>query len=252
MKRAFTLAETLITLGIIGVVASFLLPSVITNSIEKQRVAQLKKSYSELSQAFAFASNEYGTPDEWGFGSMYDENSHYILATNMKKYLKLSVDCVDMPLNQVQKVCAQSSSSVKKEYNNSLAGYAKGTGRLVILSNGTTVGFRVYDSRCNMHFGIIKNVCGSITVDINGSRLPNQNGEDQFLFYLTKNKLVPAGIPNASIAFERACNKSIEAPYPDYMGISTMYACTAWVLYNENQDYLHCNDLSWRGKKSCK
>ena len=27
---------------------------------------------------------------------------------------------------------------------------------------------------------------------------------------------------------------------------------TAWVLHNENLDYLHCNDLSWDGKHSCR
>lgn len=42
-KRAFTLAEVLITLGIIGVVAALTLPSVITNYQKKQTVEQLKK-----------------------------------------------------------------------------------------------------------------------------------------------------------------------------------------------------------------
>ena len=28
---------------------------------------------------------------------MYEEKSHYIMANNMRKFLKLSVDCVDMP-----------------------------------------------------------------------------------------------------------------------------------------------------------
>ena len=28
--------------------------------------------------------------------------------------------------------------------------------------------------------------------------------------------------------------------------------CTAWVIINENMDYLHCSDLSWTGKHSCK
>ena len=30
------------------------------------------------------------------------------------------------------------------------------------------------------------------------------------------------------------------------------YTCAAWIIYNENMDYLHCNDLSWDGKKRCK
>ena len=28
--------------------------------------------------------------------------------------------------------------------------------------------------------------------------------------------------------------------------------CTAWVIYNENMDYLRCDDLSWDGKHECK
>ncbi len=27
--------------------------------------------------------------------------------------------------------------------------------------------------------------------------------------------------------------------------------CAAWVIYNENLDYLHCNDLAWDGKTKC-
>lgn len=27
--------------------------------------------------------------------------------------------------------------------------------------------------------------------------------------------------------------------------------CTAWVIFNENMDYLHCDDLSWNGKTKC-
>ena len=45
MKKGFTLAEVLITLGIIGVVAALTLPSLITNYRKKQTVAQLKKVY---------------------------------------------------------------------------------------------------------------------------------------------------------------------------------------------------------------
>ena len=50
-RPAFTLAEVLITLGIIGVVAAMTMPSVITNYQKKQTAAQLKKAYSIVSQA---------------------------------------------------------------------------------------------------------------------------------------------------------------------------------------------------------
>lgn len=61
----FTLAEVLITLGIIGVVAALTMPSVINNYKEKETIAKLKKTYSVLSQAYITASNKYGSPDEW-------------------------------------------------------------------------------------------------------------------------------------------------------------------------------------------
>lgn len=52
MNKAFTLSETLITLGIIGVVAALTMPAVITNYQKKQTSAQLKKAYSTFAQAW--------------------------------------------------------------------------------------------------------------------------------------------------------------------------------------------------------
>lgn len=51
MKKSFTLAEVLITLGIIGIVAAMTLPTVINNSRNKQLEAGLKRSYSVIAQA---------------------------------------------------------------------------------------------------------------------------------------------------------------------------------------------------------
>ena len=43
-KKAFTMAEVLITLGIIGIVAAMTLPSLVGNYQKKQTAMQLKKS----------------------------------------------------------------------------------------------------------------------------------------------------------------------------------------------------------------
>ncbi len=45
MKKAFTLAEVLITLGVIGVVAAMTMPSLVANYQKKVWVNQLKKLY---------------------------------------------------------------------------------------------------------------------------------------------------------------------------------------------------------------
>ena len=68
---------------------------------------------------------------------------------------------------------------------------------------------------------------------------------------MTKEGIVPEGAPEATHKFNKACNKNIATPYPDYSS-NNMYACTAWVIYNENLDYWHCDGLDWNGKTKCK
>ena len=75
-------------------------------------------------------------------------------------------------------------------------------------------------------------------------------GVDIFYFKLFYNKgFVPTGalsmVPKYSEPFEQACNRKSTSQYNGR-------ACTAWVIYNENMDYLHCDDLSWGGKHKCK
>ncbi|PWL77324.1 hypothetical protein DBY21_05240, partial [Candidatus Gastranaerophilales bacterium] len=60
MKKAFTLSEVLITLGVIGIVAAMTLPAVINNSRNKQLEAGLKRSYSVLGQALNMYQAETG------------------------------------------------------------------------------------------------------------------------------------------------------------------------------------------------
>ena len=57
---AFTLAETLITLGIIGVVAALTIPGLIQSYQKQQTVVKLKKAYAILNQIARNSSNENG------------------------------------------------------------------------------------------------------------------------------------------------------------------------------------------------
>lgn len=50
-KSAFTLAEVLITLGVIGVVAAMTIPTLITNITKKQLESQIKVAYASIQQA---------------------------------------------------------------------------------------------------------------------------------------------------------------------------------------------------------
>ena len=57
---AFTLAEVLITIGVIGVVAAITLPSLITKSRKVMVENRLKDTYSILANATRLAEGEFG------------------------------------------------------------------------------------------------------------------------------------------------------------------------------------------------
>lgn len=57
---AFTLAEVLVTLGIIGVVASLTMPTLMENHKKKVLITQFKKTYSTISEAYTQAATELG------------------------------------------------------------------------------------------------------------------------------------------------------------------------------------------------
>lgn len=65
---AFTLAEVLITLGIIGVVAAMTMPTLIANHQKKETVTKLKAFNSIMGQAFQMAKAENGDWDTWDSG----------------------------------------------------------------------------------------------------------------------------------------------------------------------------------------
>ena len=82
-KAAFTLAEVLITLGIIGIVAAMTIPTLITNHRNKQLQVGLKKAYSELQQALLMYQAENGFPL-----SRFDADKETLM-----KYFKVAQDC---------------------------------------------------------------------------------------------------------------------------------------------------------------
>ena len=64
-KAGFTLAEVLITLGIIGVVAALTLPTVVQNYRNQTVGTKLSKFYSQVNQAIQLSEAEYGAKETW-------------------------------------------------------------------------------------------------------------------------------------------------------------------------------------------
>lgn len=246
-NKAFTLAEVLITLGIIGVVAALTLPSLIQKQNEKATVTALKKFYSTISQAYMMAKNEHGNISVWfvSTGLGLPENNQ-ILIDNLKPYLKITKEC------KGEKGCFPASKyyaidgTLKSNRNDDTVTYK------IVTSDGMSVAFYSYGNVArDIGEGLMQKSFAAINVDLNGFKKPNIYGVDYFTFILTEEGVVPYGIDvtyhggySPSGNFAESCRRK------NCLGVCE--ACAGWVIYNENMDYLHCDDLSWNGKTKCK
>lgn len=73
MKKAFTLAEVLIILGIIGIVAALTIPTLNTNLQHKIATARLKNFYSTMKQMILLSTEDNGAVNTWDITLPYDE-----------------------------------------------------------------------------------------------------------------------------------------------------------------------------------
>lgn len=72
-KKAFTLAEVLIVLGIIGIVAALSIPTLINNYLKHKTVTRLKAAYTILYQAVTMAEANTGLKaSQWDYPSPND------------------------------------------------------------------------------------------------------------------------------------------------------------------------------------
>ena len=67
------MAEVLVTLGIIGIVAALTIPSLIQKHQEKVTVTRLRQTYSIFSQAVELAQIDYGDINFWSDEVSQDE-----------------------------------------------------------------------------------------------------------------------------------------------------------------------------------
>ncbi|MBP7211767.1 hypothetical protein KBA27_02935, partial [bacterium] len=124
-----------------------------------------------------------------------------------------------------------------------------GSAAKIILSDGVMIYFATLDANCSMYLGSgsLANGCAFADVDINGNKKPNIGGKDIFSFWITKNGFVPYGTPKQKANDSASDPVSFARCEQDHGG----RGCAAWVIYNENMDYLHCDGLSWTGKTKC-
>lgn len=246
-KIGFTLAEVLITLGIIGVVASMTIPTMLQNMQTQQTVSALKKAYSELSQAYTQAVQENGTPDNWGITDLNTGADTKKFLDILLQYMRVTKNCGVVansgcfPVGTYTQLVGGGAYDIDGTTTRSKAILADGT--LIVLWPNVAM---LKTPDCSGFYGsapVLQGLCTSVLVDVNGFKKPNVYGQDTFFFYITKNGIVPQGTaqePAGAYNFSTYCKTS-----------NTGQGCTAWALYNENQDYLKCSGLDWNGPIKC-
>ncbi|MDR1326892.1 MAG: type II secretion system GspH family protein [Heliobacteriaceae bacterium] len=170
--KGFTLSEVLIILGIIGVVATLTLPSLIANYQKKQTAIRLKKTYSELTQVIMLSEIDNGSLENWN----YSLSAAAFLDTYLAKYLKnlkaVSTTTIDNKLHY-------KFLDGTRAYNTTTL-----TGHSLLSINGVHVSIGSF----------MFNDAKDIMIDINGEKGPNTYGKDFFLFVISaKHGLIPNG-----------------------------------------------------------
>ena len=88
--KAFTLAEVLITLGIIGVVAAITIPTLVSSNKDRVAVSKLRETYSIFAQAFRTIEAE-GETANWLKGDYEQDN--LAVMESLRKYIKIAHEC---------------------------------------------------------------------------------------------------------------------------------------------------------------
>lgn len=180
-KKAFTLAEVLITLVIIGVVAAITMPTIQANSQERERIAKVKKTFSVLNQAMIRVRAT-------GADMMFEE-----VDGDAQKIAEWFDDYM-APFLVTTKVCYQSkgcwSEGTTKWYNGtnntgSRSGIGLGSDIVsAVLNDGTFIcidAFSAADMRNSFGINAEGEAGFVVYFDINGKRKPNTIGKDIFI-----------------------------------------------------------------------
>lgn len=177
--RGFTLAEVLITLGIIGVVAAMTLPALVNRTQGKELETGLQKAYSTIQTALNKMNYDEG---------QIVNNENYPVSKFMpvfKKYFKIAKDCGNTGCEApgTSDTGMYNHSKNYKTYNNKDLQNAYLDDGQAIISDGMLILIE------NNNAGIF------VSVDVNGIyKKPNRWGHDLFTFQIMDSgKLLPMG-----------------------------------------------------------
>ena len=200
-KAGFTLAETLITIGIIGVVAALTIPSLIQENQKRATVTKLQKGISVINQAYKLSFDEQGEPE-----SAFDIGSDEYFKQYWQPYIKMLQYC------DTYEKCGYTDNIPFDQAKGSRSGW-----QIVAPTMRTT--FYTHDGLLfivlvgSLYDGYV--VDNRIIIDINGGELPNKWGRDVFMLERIEDGggVRPHGYGMSDNEINEDCSKSSRGYY---------------------------------------
>lgn len=201
---AFTLAEVLIVVGIIGIVAEMTIPTLQKDFQKQVTITSLKKQYTSLAQAVRLSEAANGPNENWNWGLSTDGTVRQSFDTYWAPYLRISQYCSSYS------DCGYASSIPWKRPDGTSYGmtlvYAP-MRTTVMLRDGSLLLVKAFQSApVNGDPDVPSQY---VFIDINGPQSPNTLGKDVFDFILVAQKgLMPYGYGASSSFVNTNCSRT--------------------------------------------
>lgn len=222
-NSGFTLAEVLIAMTVIGIIAAMTIPTLVSNYQKEEYVVGLKKAYSIATQALLQMSDDAGCSGDLRCMNLFGGTNEDI-GDKLVDYFSVDKNCgVEMSNNDALRECFR--SVIHTDYDsapNVTANFANWYNFITadgvaysIVGSGALLGGNCPDDTWT-GVGPLTQHCGNLLIDVNGPlKKPNTFGRDIFGFNITSGegiKLYPFGAEQTILTpyWKDACNTDVK------------------------------------------
>lgn len=188
---AFTLAEVLITLAIVGIIAAMTIQTLMTHLTHKKLESQLKKTYSELNIAarnfYAHEDMSVHDADIMLNKDMDKTNTFYLSDELLNKFMSYYKGFQRQTVANDRWVTFDNKNKINQKNLDGTNITSYPCDRSAVATDLVGRNYALDDTSAygNTDFG------PKICVDINGIDKPNRLGYDRFVFVFTEDAVVP-------------------------------------------------------------
>lgn len=239
-EQGFTLAEVLITLGVIGIIAAMTLPSLIANHRKQVTLTKVKQTYNILNNALERAKLDYDTNvNNWYIPQNLSqlEKSMFFAETYLIPYLKVDYYCKDKYTSPYCKNTPKRLNSIDLAWT---MGPGSNKGTSFLLNNGTVVYIANPTGADSMRVWIM--------FDIDGPKGFNKLGYDVFMVELSGAEGLSKNNPNRNKFLPYGYDTSKKCDY--YVSADVNHACNPNSTYSGSMclAYIVCNGWDFGDK----